>query len=232
MENSSKLTQLLQARTGTFAPIIDHDLNAPNVALLDFSASNTELAHTDLHNTTAFDKLVKKMLQAKQAVVGIGGYFEHRVIYRRSQHFTSDTESRNIHLGIDIWAPAGVPIYAPAAGVVHSFQDNNAFSDYGPTLILEHALEGIPYYTLYGHLSRTSLDGKYCGKPIAAGEQIATMGAYPENGDWPPHLHFQLMTNLLGKSGDFPGVCAQSEEAFYRQICLNPNLLLNCKLLG
>ncbi|WP_210486186.1 peptidoglycan DD-metalloendopeptidase family protein [Rufibacter aurantiacus] len=232
MENTAKLTSLLTAHTTSFAPIVDHDLNALDVVRLDFTAHNQALLQADFKDTASFEHFVLGMLRQKNATVGVGGYFEDRVIYRRSEHFEGASESRSIHLGVDIWAPAHIPIYAPLAGTVHSFQDNANFGDYGPTIILQHERDGITFYTLYGHLSRTSLDGLFVGRSIAAGEQIATMGPYPENGDWPPHLHFQLMTDLLGKSGDFPGVCAPSEEGFYRQICLDPNLVLRSRHLG
>ncbi|WP_207432201.1 peptidoglycan DD-metalloendopeptidase family protein [Sabulibacter ruber] len=231
MENASKLISLLSARASSFASILDHDLNAPDVVRLDFTAENKALLQTDFKDTASFEQFVLEMLRQQNATVGVGGYFENRVIYRRSEHFEGTAESRSVHLGVDIWAPAHLPIYAPLAGTVHSFQDNDNFGDYGPTIILAHELEGITFYTLYGHLSRTSLEGLYAGKPIAAGNQIATMGPYPENGDWPPHLHFQVMTNLLGKSGDFPGVCAPSEEGYYRQICIDPNLILGSRHL-
>ncbi|QHL87002.1 peptidoglycan DD-metalloendopeptidase family protein [Nibribacter ruber] len=227
MNHPAHLIESLQSRAGTFAPVLDHDLNGPDVALLDFSASNPALLHSNLRDTAEFEQVVAHMLREKNATVGVGGYFENRVIYRRSNHFSGPEESRNIHLGVDIWAPAHIPIYTPVAGRMHSFQDNNNFGDYGPTLILEHELNGLVFYTLYGHLSRASLAGKFIGQEFAAGEQIATMGPYPENGDWPPHVHFQVMTDMLGKTGDFPGVCAPSEVAYYQNICLNPNLLLN-----
>ncbi|ALI99856.1 peptidoglycan DD-metalloendopeptidase family protein [Rufibacter tibetensis] len=231
MEKSSKLIKLLSAPAISFAPLLDHDLNAEDIVRLDFTAKNSALLQTDLRDTASFERFVLEMLQQKKATIGVGGYFENRVIYRRSEHFDTSTEGRSVHLGVDIWAPAGIPIYAPLEGTVHSFQDNANFGDYGPTILLQHELEGIPFYTLYGHLSRTSLDGLSAGKRISAGEQVATMGPYPENGDWPPHLHFQVMTDLLGKSGDFPGVCAPSEEGYYRQICLDPNIIIRSKHL-
>ncbi|RNI25633.1 peptidoglycan DD-metalloendopeptidase family protein [Rufibacter latericius] len=231
MENPSKLITLLTAHAASFSPLLDHDLNAEDVKRLDFTSANTGLQDAELRDTASFEQFVLGMLQQQNAKVGVGGYFENRVIYRRSEHFEGLGEARSIHLGVDIWAPAGIPIYAPIAGTFHSFQDNANFGDYGPTIILQHELEGIPFYTLYGHLSRTSLEELFVGRSILAGEQVATMGPYPENGDWPPHLHFQLMTDLLGKSGDFPGVCAPSEEAFYRQICLDPNLILKSRHL-
>lgn len=199
--------------------------------ILDFSASNPDLAGLDLTDTAQFTDYVFGKLRAAGVRVGVGGYNEHRVIYRRSSHFQQEAKPREIHLGIDFWADAGTPVFAPLNGVVHSFRDNANFGDYGPTIILEHDRTDGPHsngklYSLYGHLTRASLDGLYEGKPVTAGSKIAEIGPYPENGDWPPHLHFQLMTDLLGLRGDFPGVCSVADRAKLLAICPNPNQLL------
>ncbi len=194
---------------------------------LDFTAANTDLATLDLVNTAGFSEYVFNRIYAAGAQMGIGGYLENRVIYRRSSHFMKAGEvPRNIHLGVDLWAKAGTPVYAPLSGRVHSFKNNAGFGDYGPTIILEHEYEGKPLFTLYGHLSLSSLENLYEGKPISADEKIGEIGNYPDNGDWPPHLHFQVMTDMLGNRGDFPGVCAEEDKAKYAAICLNPNFLL------
>ena len=194
---------------------------------LDFTADNHELAELDLVDTAKFSEYVFDKIYSAGANMGIGGYMENRVIYRRSEHFSNaDEEKRNIHLGIDLWAVAGTPVYAPLAGKVHSFRNNVGFGDYGPTIILEHIYEGKALYTLYGHLSLASLDGLYEGKKVQARERIAETGNYPINGDWPPHLHFQVMTDMLGMHGDFPGVCAESDKEKFEKICLNPDFLL------
>src|SRR5690606_28539933 len=136
------------------------------------------------------------------AKMGAGGYAENRIIYT-SKVFTGNEEPRSLHLGIDVWAPAGTPVMAPLPGRVHSFANNTAYRDYGPTIILEHDLQGQKFYTLYGHLSAASLSGLQKGKFLAAGTEFAAIGAEHENVEWPPHLHFQLITDLLGKEGDF-----------------------------
>ncbi len=201
---------------------------------LDFTANNKDLETIDLENTTQFSEYVFNKIAAVNAKMGVGGYMEHRVIYRRSEHFSAQEEPRCIHLGIDLWAEAGTPIYAPFDGVVQSFQNNDNFGDYGPTIILEHLQEfdftpNEKLYTLYGHLSLASLDGIFEGKVIKKGEKIAEIGNFPINGDWPPHLHFQVMTDMMGMKGDFAGVCALSEKEKYKQICLDPNLILGLK---
>jgi len=208
--------------------------------ILDFSANNPDLSPErrpalDLTDTAHFTDYVFGKLRHAGVTVGVGGYNEHRAIYHRSAHFgEADPPGdgppcdgpRQIHLGIDFWMAAGTPVLAPLDGVVHSFQDNNRFGDYGPTIILEHETETGPLYSLYGHLSRTSLNGLYERMPVKAGEQFAEIGPYPENGDWPPHLHFQLMTDMLGLRGDFPGVCSLAERARFLKLCPDPNVLL------
>ncbi|HEY0058043.1 MAG TPA: peptidoglycan DD-metalloendopeptidase family protein, partial [Flavisolibacter sp.] len=131
------------------------------------------------------------------------------------------------HLGVDIWGPAGVPVYAPLPGTVHSFAFNDAFGDYGATLILEHELEGIIFYTLYGHLSLHSIEDKQEGETVEKGQWIAAFGEPAENGQWPPHLHFQIIQDLGAYRGDYPGVCAVSEKEVYLANCPDPDLVLN-----
>lgn len=205
--------------------LLPFDFQKDPYLILDFSATNPDLATLDLTNTARFADYVAGKLREAGAVVGVGGYNEHRDIYRRSSHF-ANAEPREIHLGIDFWVEAGTPVFAPLDGVVHSFQDNARFGDYGPTIILEHSSAAGTLYSLYGHLSRTSLDGLYKGMPIRTGDLLATLGPYPENGDWPPHLHFQLMTDMLGLRGDFPGVCSRADRAKFLQRCPDPNTLL------
>ncbi|RRB00959.1 peptidoglycan DD-metalloendopeptidase family protein [Larkinella rosea] len=206
--------------------ILPFDFQTDRYLILDFTVNNPDLTAVDLTDTSVFTDYVFGKLQRNGAVVGVGGYNEHRVIYRRSPHFNQTEEPRCVHLGIDLWAVAGTPVFAPLDGVVHSFQDNNHFGDYGPTIILEHGWEEKPLYSLYGHLSRPSLRGLHVGMPVKTGQKIAEIGPFPENGDWPPHLHFQLMTDLLGHTGDFPGVCSLTDRERFLEICPNPNRFL------
>jgi murein DD-endopeptidase MepM/ murein hydrolase activator NlpD len=158
----------------------------------------------------------------------VGGYDEERAIYSGPVFAAPDgTEPRTVHLGIDIFEAADTPVFAPLAGVVHSFQDNANPKDYGPTIILAHAVTSqLTFYTLYGHLSRDSLDGLTIGKPVAAGEEVARLGEAAVNGDWPPHLHFQLILDMQGKRGDYPGVFKKSEREQWKRICPDPAPLL------
>lgn len=193
---------------------------------LDLSSSNPNLTPEVVSDTAQFNQLISTMIPAGK--VGIGGYLEHRSLYQRSAMYSAE-EVRSIHMGADVWLPAETEVFAPWEGVIHSFQDNQGFGDYGPTIILEHTIEGASFYTLYGHLSRASLETSKIGQRIEKNQMIGTLGDFPENGDWPPHLHFQVMTDMLTYSGDFPGVIAPSQQDFFESICIDPMLLLTFK---
>ena len=194
---------------------------------LDFTDTNRELSMLDLTNTEAFSTYVFGDLLENSRCVGVGGYDEHRIMYRRSAHFNGSAgEGRCVHLGVDIWADALTPVYAPLPGMVHSMAFNDNFGDYGPTIILRHELDGIVFHTLYGHLTLNSLQGRAEGDAIQAGEQIAAIGSYPENGHWPPHLHFQIITDVGDYRGDYPGVASLADRGTYLANCPDPNLIL------
>ncbi|MET4073775.1 peptidoglycan DD-metalloendopeptidase family protein [Hymenobacter sp. UYCo722] len=222
------LPALLLRHQAEFGPVLPLDLNAATVTRLDFSATNPTVLNADLRDTAAFNELVDTMLAAAGATVGVGGYLENRVIYRRSPHFGPGAaeEARSLHLGVDVWVPAGTPVLAPLSATIHSLADNDNFGDYGPTVILQHELEGTVFYSLYGHLGRAEWRALHVGQQLAKGEAFATVGPFPENGDWPPHLHFQLMADMQGRVGDFPGVARPSEQKIWATQCPDPNLVL------
>nr|WKN36747.1 peptidoglycan DD-metalloendopeptidase family protein [Tunicatimonas sp. TK19036] len=217
-----QIEQYLKIRNDLIGYVFPN-IEASDLLPLVLSDQNPLLASFDLVDTAVFNHLIFDTLSPGRT--GIGGFLENRSIYRRSTLYTTE-EVRSIHLGVDVWSPALTPIHAPLDGVIHSFKDNDGFGDYGPTIILEHKIENSTFYSLYGHLSRESLRNKRVGQPIQKDECFAALGNYPENGDWPPHLHFQVMTDLLGNAGDFPGVIAPSQANFYKTICIDPMLLL------
>lgn len=227
---SEQLIGVLKDHKVGFAQITPFDLNNDNPFIFDFTKANEELALIDLNDENAFNSYIFNKLKDNRTEVGLGRYNEDREIYKRSEVF-SGNKVRSIHLGIDIWAEAETPIYAPLEGIVHSFKNNNAHGDYGPTIILQHQLEGIKFYTLYGHLSVSSLGDKRIGMEIKKGEQFALYGSYKENVHWPPHLHFQIVSNMDNKFGDFPGVAAKAEKQQYLDLCPDPNLILNAECL-
>jgi len=121
---------------------------------------------------------------------------------------------------MDFWTMAGTPVFAPLEGEVHSFHVNQGAGNYGPTIILYHPAEKI--YSLYGHVSMADLVPLKIGSRIAAGQLLCHLGKPTENGGWPPHLHFQLIRDMQGFQGDYPGVCSQRDLPFYANNCPDP----------
>ncbi|WPU98828.1 peptidoglycan DD-metalloendopeptidase family protein [Mucilaginibacter sp. cycad4] len=206
--------------------VVDFDAGHDRLYHFDLTAANKELTAEVINRPSMFSHLVNEKLRSNNCRYGIGGYMEHRTIYAFSSHFDTDDEPRRLHLGVDIWSDAGTPVYAPLDGIVHSYQDNNTIGDYGPTIILQHNLDGLTLYSLYGHLSRKSLEGLAKGMPVSKNRQIATLGNADENGHWPPHLHFQLMFDMEGKQGDYPGVGKFSEKEIWQRNIPDPGLIL------
>ena len=215
---------------GGFAPVLSRELAEGRHTVFDLSVGSRWLGTTGDLDAGGWTDLLFGHMRANGADVGVGRYDEARRWYD-SDAFAiqgeDGLERRTVHVGVDLFAEPGTPVHAPLAATIHSFRDNDARLDYGPTIVLRHeAGEVGEWYTLYGHLSRDSLTGLHPGRKIAAGEEIGRIGPYPENGDWAPHLHFQLMTDLLGREGDFPGVAPPSQRDVWLSLSPDPNLVL------
>jgi murein DD-endopeptidase MepM/ murein hydrolase activator NlpD len=227
MDLHQQLAEYLLVNPNKVSKVVDFNPEADRLLQLDFTESNTELSAADIADTAKFSQWVNTKLAQNNCRYGVGGYMEHRTLYERSALFnTAGQEPRRLHLGIDIWAAAGTPVYAPLQGTIHSLQDNNNFGDYGPTIILQHHLDGLALYTLYGHLNKACLSGLTVGQAIDQGQQIASLGTAQENGSWPPHLHFQLMFDMQGRAGDYPGVAPYSQKEEWLKNIPDPDLIL------
>ena len=209
-----------------FHPVVDFDPGKEKLFPFDLTSSNTELGRLDISDTNIFSEYVSRKLKDSGSKYGIGGYDENRTVYRRSKLFDGE-EERSVHLGVDIWGPAGTKVYAALGGMVHSFAYNEGFGDYGATIILLHQLETVSFHTLYGHLSLKDISGLSEGAYITRGEIVGHFGEPHENGNWPPHLHFQIIREVRIKNGDYPGVCTLSEKEAYLKNCPNADLILD-----
>ena len=200
-------------------PIMGLDYSVDDFKHIDLSITNPNLPpNPTVDQLSAYVDQFRKKQNVQWA---IGGYRERRNLYQSSPHF--DTDRRDIHLGVDIWGPAGSPIYLPMDGVVHSYAYNDQLLDYGYTLIMQH--EAI--FTLYGHLSASHFKEWAVGKAYKKGTHIANFGTIQENGGWPPHLHFQCMIELNDTKGDYPGVCSEKMSQYYFENCPDPMRYIN-----
>ena len=152
----------------------------------------------------------------------VGGYLENRAnMYLAPQY----KNRRKIHMGVDIWAPAGEPCYAVTGGNVCYTANNSQEGNYGGTVVLVHEIEEFELYALYGHLSLHSLKVNKPGKKLKAGDVVGWLGNESENGKWPPHLHYQLSIEDPGEA-DMPGVIAKKDLIDMRTKYPDPRILL------
>lgn len=224
-------SSFLESISSESLSVLDASIPKSKYVQIDLSESNQELNTIDMSSSSRFGGFVDNHINKHHAAVAYGGYLEVRNIYKRSSYFNSQaSQERNIHLGVDLWCDADSPIYAPLNGKVHSFKNNTNHGDYGPTIILKHIITGVEFYTLYGHLSLSSIQTLKVGKVFMQGDKIATLGGASVNGDYPPHLHFQIIKDIQGFKGDYPGVCSKQDLAFYSENCPDPDLFLKLKL--
>ncbi len=206
--------------------VLDNDIHTSKYVAIDLSEKVTDHSRKFLEDPKNFESFINDYLLTNNASVAYGGYNEKRTLYHHNQLF-NDVESaeRNIHLGYDFWAKTGTKIVAPLDAVVHSFDYNTGTGNYGPTIILEHDIEGHHFYTLYGHLSTESIEDIEIGDRIGRNEAFATIGDASVNGNYAPHLHFQIIIDLEGHFGDYPGVSAEEDLPHYLKNCPDPDLL-------
>ena len=224
----NSFSQFIESLSQNFVPVVDSSFSKEDYISIDLSIDNKALEVIDISSSEAFERYINNYLAVNQSKVAYGGYNEIRGIYRRSSHFNQhnpETE-RNIHLGLDVWCDAGTSVLVPLAGTIHSFEDNKNFGDYGPTIILKHLIQDVTFYTLYGHLSAKSIVDLKVGQYFKVNDVLATLGDASVNGDYAPHLHFQIIKDIQGNRGDYPGVSNKRELDFYLQNCPDPNLLL------
>lgn len=218
------LFSLLEKCQSDFFPLLGSSFQKEDFCKIDLNPNTPNLDLEAIQTYDGLDSYIQNELKKNDAKVGIGGYLEKRVLYQQSNNFKNEAENRNIHLGVDWWSAAGTKIYAPLAGSIHSFRYNALHLDYGATIILQHELEGLDFYTLYGHLNLASLRNLEKGMLIEKGTAFTAMGNRDENGGWVPHLHFQVIKDMMGKEGDFPGVTSEKLLVEFSENCPDPNV--------
>src|SRR3984957_5123023 len=228
---ASAVRKLLAGHGGSAAPLLDVDLRVTSPVVFDLGVGSTFLgADPAASASEKLNEAIVGELRKAKLSVGVGRYNEPRLLYTSPLFGATDNptdERRTIHLGVDLFVAAGSSVYSPLNGVVYAFANNPEPLDYGPVVILRHGPGGgEEFFTLYGHLTRESLGKLKIGRSIAKGERIGRIGAMAENGGWPPHLHFQVITDLLDRGTDFPGVALAAERGVWADLSPNPNLLL------
>ncbi len=228
---NEKIKRWLEKNGPDAASLFDADLRTAPSIVLDLSVGS-EFLGADPHDseTPALTTKISELMEEAKVSIGVGRYNEPRLLYT-TPLFGADAspleERRTIHLGMDLFAEPGTGIHAPLNGVIHTLANNGAPLDYGPLVILRHDAGDVGvFFTLYGHLDKESLARVKIGQRITRGEKFARIGTSTENGGWTPHLHFQIILDLLDLDANFPGVAYASQRAVWTSLSPDPNLLV------
>ena len=196
---------------------------------LDLSVSSKFVGHQkEFNNLDLFQFKINQLQKEVPTKILAGGYLEPRNLYTSTEYDTVGNygkQSRTIHLGVDFWLPENTPVHALFDGEVVIATNNNGDKEYGGLVILKHQQKEFFFYTLYGHNTAKSALKYTVGDVIKKGEQIAVLANYPENGNWAPHLHFEITLSLLDYKTDFPGVAYFNHVDVWKSLCPDPNLL-------
>ncbi|KAI8823208.1 pyridoxal phosphate-dependent transferase [Chytriomyces cf. hyalinus JEL632] len=233
VHTSTQIQEWIQSNPAT--PILSPEFTHPGFTVLNMSMGSPLFDEpNDWIDISRFTHLCNEsMAAAGPGVIGIGRYNEPRCIYYDSRYRRDGDEGsewRTVHLGLDLFCPAGSKIVSPFPARVHSVIDNAEALDYGPTIFLQHTIpstnnnEDIHFWTLYGHLDPECLTRLQVGQTLAAGDLVAHVGKPDRNGGWPEHLHFQVITDLLSDNGDFPGVAFPEEIDVWKSLSPDPTL--------
>ena len=226
---AEKIQRWLQANGNS--AMLDVDLRTAPILVFDLGVGSSLLgADPSGAETPALTEKIFGEMKRVGARVGVGRYDEARPLYSSPVFGSVDnpvSERRTIHLGIDLFVEPGTALRAPLDGVVHIVANNANPQDYGPLVILRHEADGgEEFFTLYGHLTNQTLEGLKVGQRISRGQEFARVGTPAENGGWTPHVHFQIILDLLDLGADFPGVAYASQRAVWTSLSPDPNLLL------
>jgi 4-aminobutyrate aminotransferase-like enzyme/Ser/Thr protein kinase RdoA (MazF antagonist) len=231
IEKAAAVEAFLKKAGATAASILDCDLRKEPSVVLDLSVGSTLLgADPCASETPNLVAAISTEMKKSGVRIAIGRYDEPRLLYNAPQFGASKNptdERRTIHLGVDLFVEQGADLHALLAGTVHLLANNAVPLDYGPLVVLKHSTDsGDEFFTLYGHLAESTLNKLRVGQQVAQGEVFAQVGDVHENGGWAPHVHFQIILDMLDRDRDFPGVARASEWALWKTLSPDPNLLL------
>ncbi len=222
-DTHDSVTAWQQKNCGTFAHVLGQPLDELHRVCISVADSTLP---RDPFNIT--DEEAAALVEDRSGY-HLGYYAEPRLIYTDQAFYKGPFKAssrRTVHIGVDIFVPAGTQVHAPAEATVAAVENRAHHLDYGGLIILRHETpDGAQFFTLYGHLNPASIASLSVGQPLEKGQAFAALGEPTHNGGWAPHLHFQ--TSPFNTDPNWPGAVDPDELEFWSKIYPNPAALLN-----
>jgi len=217
-----------------FSPVKKNGDAGPCAVRVDMGVGSTWLGnYCEYTDTDLLAFRLARLGRKHKNTLPAGGYLEYRMpdFGHAGKTDMDKIEGNNgplyrtLHLGIDVWAAPGTPVYALFEGTVCAVRPAKKDTACGTTIVLAHCTpEGICFYTLY---SRMGAAGAYLpaeNQRIEKGSLLGYVGYAQENGEQVPHLHFQVLLDKPGPGHDFSKNAFPSHRKVWKSICPDPNL--------
>lgn len=213
--SARRATEWIWSHRKTLAPVFAEPLERIPLYRIDWTDPNDAMVRaTVAGDLAAADHAYAEMERTHHFEAAVGGYGETRAVYA-ADAFASRLIAgarRNMHLGVDLFAPAHHEVHTPLEARVVAAIDCQSPQDYGGVVLLEHALpNGASIKSLWGHLAPRSIASLKPGQTLPKGAVVGRLGDSSENGGWVPHLHLQLVGTDELVPADIIGV---GESAF------------------
>ena len=175
-------------------------------------------------DAAVLERKITRKTAARGAAFAIGRYDEVRLLQARANPAGPPPA---LHLGLDLFVPAGTHVYAPFDGTVFALTSEGAPVANSPAVLLRHeSAAGHTFCTRFGGLSVAAVAALRPGQPVRRGEPFAAVGPRRSGDPLPPHLHLQLIADDLDLGAAFPSFVSASGRDFWRQLSPDPNLIL------
>lgn len=170
---------------GGFTPeFVEEDVSSNvKTELTDVSESLDNLVGRARMQRLSYDELVKHLEEKAHlrdhtpSIMPVQGW----MIRGYGYHIDPFTGQVKMHEGLDIAAPLGTPIVAPAGGTVRYAGEKK---DYGLSVEIDH---GYGFVTMYAHCQRVRVNS---GMRIRRGDVVAYVGNTGRSTG--PHLHYEI----------------------------------------
>jgi 4-aminobutyrate aminotransferase-like enzyme/Ser/Thr protein kinase RdoA (MazF antagonist) len=209
----------------TLEPVLDRPVAVLSKATVPFGDPQHAIAKASAaRRPDEAERLWRAIADKDGIALGIGPWGEERPVYS-SDAFRSvfaPGQRRTLHLGLDLFAPAGSNVRTPIDGVVADLFETDTPLDYGHAVLLRHEVERQAFYSLWGHLSAQTTRDRRVGERLRAGEAIGQLGDTHENGNWQPHVHIQLITYEPENAGDVIGAGEAGYLNVWRELFPDP----------
>ncbi|MEZ5830438.1 MAG: aminotransferase class III-fold pyridoxal phosphate-dependent enzyme [Dongiaceae bacterium] len=215
----------IDGNKGRLASVLDKPAALLSKAIAPFGDPQHPIAQASAaRRPEEAERLWRAIAEKERIQLGIGPWGEDRPVYS-SEAFRSVLaldQRRSLHLGLDLFAPAGSNVRTPIDGTVVDLLETDVPLDYGHAVLLKHEPNGLRFYSLWGHLSAQSVRNRSVGEHLKAGDVLGQVGDTHENGNWQPHVHIQLITYDPERAADIIGAGEPRYRTVWRELFPDP----------